>query len=192
KSWRVLDFAKLWDLGSTWKGFYQPGLEALYQDECTDPSLPWLVTNRYPLSLTYTDPDHDPLNAVGVLPARLCTSGNVCRYPVPDPPDLFPTTVSDGNAGTVGEFVEWCKGDMPAHREDPTPSNNDGAITKGVTDTFHFGDDLARDVWAQNPVCIDGLPWNDWLGKLPAHYGTQDVAGGGQMNNLRCRYVDPQ
>ncbi|MFT6400456.1 MAG: hypothetical protein ACJAYU_005228, partial [Bradymonadia bacterium] len=68
RKWRILDFNRGWDLGSTWKGWYQPGLEAFYQDECASPDLLESVTNRFPRSLT-SNPYDNAFDTSGITDA---------------------------------------------------------------------------------------------------------------------------
>lgn len=190
KSWRILDFFKMWDLGSTWKGYYQPGLEALYQDECADPALDWDVTNRYPESITSPSPLEGIFDALGVTSDRNCRGDGVCRYPG----SASTLSVFTGNAGNVEDLVAWCKNDMAEHKETQLVQSNDAAdaaIVQGAVDTFEFSKNVALDLWAENKVCIGGLPWNEWLGSLSAQAGSGGGAGSGKFDELNCSYRDP-
>ncbi len=196
KIWPLLDFNRGFDLGSTWKGWYQPGLEVQYQHECEDPALlrAPLVTNRFPRSATY----NPALETAGVKdPTRQCKpfqGGGVCRYSVPPPMESFdnPKDFTRGNAGDTIHFLQWCSQDMPGHVEDPDPTGND-QIEAAAADTSEWGEEVALDVWAQNQVCVDGKVWNQWLGDLgPKRDRQGNLLDGGALAETDCVYEDPK
>ncbi len=187
KKWRLLDFARVYDLGSTRKLWFQPGLEARYQHTCTQ-AVGEGMTNRFPIAPTEALSSVLGFETPGVDPARSCfLAGGVCRYPddagewaALPPVDQRPEDFAQGNAGTLEDFVAWCKADMPANKEDPSPNTDDDLISS-VTDTWQFGQDVGMTLWAQNQMCVDGQVWTDWMAGLPDNFGDYD-----------CVYDDPR
>jgi len=188
--WRLFDYHNAWDLGSTWKGWYAPGLEARYQSECENPRLDEPVTNRYPRSATGS-----PFEAIFAVkgvedPSRNCgflQGGGVCRYPqtLPtrqDRPELY----ARGNAGKVSELLRWCGGDLPRHVEDPAPSEN-SQLSAGISDSMIWGKTVALDVWGRNRMCVNGVLWDDWLNALDGKGGS-----GGALEQMSCGYRNPR
>ena len=192
RKWRLIDFHRGWDLGSTWKGWYQPGLEAIYHDECSDPSLSSPVTNRYPQSTT-VNPFGAGTDISGVSPSSLCINGGVCRYPENLPasqasPEDYPL----GNAGTVGDLIAWCRDEVPQYVEDPDPSTNEGLVNS-VADATVFAEDVAVTVYTNHPICVDGQPWDQWMAGLPPTLDADgNVIDEGAMASYDCVYDDPQ
>jgi hypothetical protein len=186
KKWRLLDFARVYDLGSTRKLWFQPGLEARYQHTCTQ-AVGQGMTNRFPIAPTEALSSVLGFETPGVDPSRSCfLAGGVCRYPddaaewaALPPVDQRPEDFAQGNAGTLEDFVAWCKSDMPSHKEDPAPNTDDDLIDS-VTDTWAFGQDVGMTLWAQNQMCVDGQVWTDWMAGLPDNFGDYD-----------CVYDDP-
>ena len=189
--WRILDFNRGYDLGSTWKGWYQPGLEARYQDECSNPDLLEPVTNRFPRSLT-SNPWDNSFNAPGVGPLGFCNNGGVCRYTDPLPASQTdPGDYTLGNVGTVNDFLEYCYEDYPTHQENPDHSTNE-QIVSSVVDTYSFGQDVTLTVWDTNQVCVDGLVWDEWIAGLePSVAGDGTLTDPGALAGYDCRYTDP-
>ncbi|MEM9290282.1 MAG: LamG-like jellyroll fold domain-containing protein [Acidobacteriota bacterium] len=188
KTWTLLDASKAWDLGSTYKGWYQPGLSAQYDHECGDPSLPWPVTNHLPNSSTATPKLQSATNAANISsPVRHCgplQGGGVCRYPDPLP-------VEPGKAGSVDEFLLWCKDDLPQHQEDPAPSSNDDLVVS-ISDTFQWGYDVGLEAWAENQLCVGGKTWDQWLVDLRPTVGEDgSVLDPGSLDGAECSYRDP-
>jgi hypothetical protein len=187
RKWRLLDLADVWDLGSSYKSWYQPGLEARYQHQCSPDDPGAGVTNRFPISPTEAPAS---LQAGGVTPRAACglLSSGVCRYPESPSAawDALPPAVRDPdewtapNAGDLATFLAWCKEDMPAHVEDPAANTPDDLVS-GVTDTVQWGYDVGLEAWAQQQLCVDGQVWNAWLGDLEATFESAD-----------CRYADPR
>jgi hypothetical protein len=185
KRWRLLDFADAWDLGSTYKGWYQPGLSARYDHECGAPDLPWQVTNHFPASPTAEPGLHSATNAQGVDPTRHCgplQGGGVCRYPEPPAAD----------ADDVARLIRWCRDDLPQHAEDPqAPSNDD--IAGGVVLTVEWGQEVGLDLWAENQLCVGGRTWNEWLeGLAPTYAADGTVLDRGSLDGAQCVYDDPK
>ncbi len=188
--WRLFDYHDAWDLGSTWKGWYAPGLEARYQHECENARLDEPVTNRYPGSAT-----SNPFDAVFAVngiqdPVRHCgflQGGGVCRYPQSLParqkrPELYPR----GNAGDVAQLLRWCAVDLPRHVEDPAPSDN-AQLSAGIADSVIWGRKVAVDLWGRNRLCVDGVLWDDWFNALDGK-----GLGGGALELASCGYRDPR
>ena len=192
KTWKIFEFADSWDLGSTWKGWYQPGLEARYQDECADPDLQTTMTNRFPRSLT-SNPYDAAFNTAGVSLQRNCPNGGVCRYKAPLPASQSqPWQYTAGNVGTVEEFVLWCKDDMPQHQENP-PAATPEDLMDGVADTYNFGANVGFAIYAQSQPCIDGQPVTSWLADLmPTTDAAGNVTDEGLLGTKDCIYDDPQ
>ena len=192
RKWRILDFNRGWDLGSTWKGWYQPGLEAFYQDECASPDLLESVTNRYPRSLT-SNPYDNAFDASGITDALgICGNGGVCRYDDPLPASQTdPADYTYGNVGNVNDFLEYCLEDYPTHQENPDHSTTDG-IVGGIVDTWEFGHDVTLEIWARNQFCVDGVIWDDWIAGLePAFNEDGTIADPGLLAEYDCAYDDP-
>ncbi len=186
KTWRLFDFAKVWDIGSTSKAWYQPGLEARYQHECAGPIAGTGITNRFPISATTPS---QTLTDDGANPHPNCAflSGGVCRYPDNPSADWnnLPPVVQDpetfqaGNAGSLEDFIDWCKDDMPEQIQNPTPSSTDGLID-GLVDTINFGTDVGMDAWHSQQMCINGETWREFYNGLPDN-----------IDNYQCTYTDP-
>ena len=192
RKWRVLDFNRGWDLGSTWKGWYQPGLEAFYQDECASPDLLEAVTNRYPRSLT-SNPYDNVFDANGILDALgFCGNGGVCRYQEPLPATQpSPPDYAYGNVGNVNDFLEYCLEDYPTRMENPDHRTTEDIIG-GIVDTYEFGHDVTLEIWARNQFCVDGVIWDDWIaGMEPAFNPDGTIADPGLLGDYDCAYDDP-
>ncbi len=190
--WRLFDFNRAKDLGSAWKGYYQPGLEALYQHECENPALDEPVTNRFPRSLT-ANPFDSTFNAAGITdPARHCANQGVCRYRNPLPAsESDPRLYTRGNAGDVASFLAWCLDDMPSHMESPSPSSTDD-ITDGIIDTAEWGKNVAIEIWQRNQFCVDGVVWDEWLDSLePTYDDDGNLLDDGVFASQDCTYEDP-
>lgn len=189
RTWRLLDLNKAFDLGSTWKGRFQPGLEALYEHECEAPALGALpVTNRWPRART-SFPFSGVFNAPGVLAPRHCPTGGVCRYPESAASlPLFedPADVPTGNAGDVASLLAWCQEDLPRNAEKGlVPSENDDLVD-GIVDTAAWGEATLMELWRQKPLCVDGRPWEEWLADLePA------AERPSSLQDASCVYDDP-
>ena len=85
KTWRILDLARIWDIGSTSKAWYQPGLEARYEHECAPGNAGAGMTNYFPISPT--SPPASLANAgAGNHPNCAFLSGGVCATPIIPPP----------------------------------------------------------------------------------------------------------
>ncbi len=171
----VFELAKIWDLGSTNKAWYQPGLEARYQSECSAPE-PQLVTNRQPNPVTV---------AQGVsIDAVDGFDGYVARYPENNNGNLDPNM--DGNAChpnapqcTWEDLVTWCQDEIPQNVINPAePQFSD--LTDGLTDTVDWGEDIGLELWDAGQICIDGEPWYEW---------SQNANG--SLDNLDCIYDGP-
>jgi Concanavalin A-like lectin/glucanases superfamily len=184
--WRLLDYHNAWDLGSTWKGWYAPGLEARYQHECENPRLDEPVTNRYPRPST-----SNPFEAIfathGIKDlSRHCgflQGGGVCRYPQTLPAQQArPELYARGNSGTVSDLLRWCGDDLPRHAEDPAPSDN-AQLSAGIADTAVWGKTVALDVWGRNRLCVNGVLWDDWLSALDGKGGS-----GAALEQTNCGY----
>jgi len=192
RKWRILDFNRGWDLGSTWKGWYQPGLEALYQDECENPLLDEPVTNRFPRSLT-SNPYDGVFDADGITDALgICSNGGVCRYgdPLPASQD-DPSDYAYGNVGDVDAFLTYCNEDYPGHVENPDHSSTD-SIIDGIVDTYEFGYNVTLEIYAQNQFCVDGVLWDEWLAGLEPTLGEDgEVLDEGLLADYDCAYDDP-
>ncbi|MGD2071688.1 MAG: LamG domain-containing protein [Gemmatimonadota bacterium] len=185
KTWRLLDFADAWDLGSSYKGWYQPGLSARYDDECIGPDLPWQVTNHFPSSATSDAGLLGATNAAGVPAGRHCgplQGGGVCRYPEP------PVEA----AGDVHHLVRWCRDDLPKHAEDPSAPTNDDLVG-GIVETTEWGQELGLDLWAENQLCVDGQMWTEWMaGLAPTYDDSGAVVDPGNLAGPTCAYEDPE
>ncbi|MBT9554428.1 MAG: hypothetical protein IV100_00310, partial [Myxococcales bacterium] len=190
------EFHDAWDIGSTWKGWYQPGLEARYQDECSDPALQTPVTNRFPRSLT-SNPYDEAFDTAGVELFRNCPNGGVCRYPEDLPASITPHPAqpwayADGNAGNVEQFIAWCKDDMKLHKENPDPTNPEDLVN-GLIDTYNWGQDIGFQLYAENQPCIDGQPVTSWMTNLMPTYDAQgNMTSEGALATETCAYHDPQ
>jgi MYXO-CTERM domain-containing protein len=191
RKWRILNFNRGYDLGSTWKGWYQPGLEARYQDECANPDLLEPVTNRFPRSLT-SNPYDNAFNAPGVSPSGFCNNGGVCRYRDPLPgSQTDPGDYTLGNVGTVNDFLEYCYEDYPENQENPDHSTNE-QIVSSVVDTYTFGQDVTLTVWDTNQVCVDGMVWDEWIAGLePTTLADGTITDPGALAGYNCMYTDP-
>ncbi len=102
KHFDIFDFKNSWILAAFMKSWYQPGLEAQYQNDC-DPVSGNTVTNWQPGSL-FVD-RYNPASA---------------------------TTGTYGNAGTLTQLEQWCSAELPVNVEDPpAPTSGDvsGGIT---------------------------------------------------------------
>ena len=189
RKWRILDFHRGWDLGSTWKGWYQPGLEAFYQDECEDPALASLVTNRFPQS-TANGPTAPQIS--GVSPNALCLNGGVCRYPANLPASqASPEDYVTGNAGDVADLITYCRETIPENVQDPDPSTN-GGIIDAATDTYEFSQDVTVAVYTNNPICVDGVQWDQWMAGLGPEFDDDgNIVDDGNLVDYDCRYDDP-
>lgn len=195
REWTLFEWNDAWDIGSTWRGWYQPGLEARYQDECSDPALTTPVTNRFPRSLT-SNPYDAAFDAAGVELFRNCPNGGVCRYPenLPDsitPHPAQPWAYTDGNAGTTEAFIAWCKEDMKAHKENPDPTTPEDLVN-GLVDTYNWGQDIGFQLYAENQPCIDGQPVTTWLANLmPTYDAAGNLVSEGALATETCKYTDP-
>lgn len=173
----LFDFAKVWDLGSTNKAWYQPGLEARYQDQCSDPAAQ-LVTNRQPAPVT---------SAPGVsIDTYGVADGYVARYPEPQNNQGMLDPEMEGNACHPGagdctweDLVAWCQEDIPGNVVDPPEPNFDD-LTDGLTDTVDWGEDIGLQLWDSGQVCVGGEPWYEYA---------QNVNG--SLENLDCIYDGP-
>ncbi|MFT5433164.1 MAG: hypothetical protein ACI9OJ_003869, partial [Myxococcota bacterium] len=196
REWTLFEYDNAWDLGSTWKGWYQPGLEARYQDECSDPALQTGVTNRLPRSLT-SNPYDAAFDTSGVPILRNCPGGGVCRYPEDLPDSITPSPAQPweymtGNAGSVEDFVLWCKDDMVKHKENPDPNTPD-QLVDSIADTYHWGQDVSYALYATSQPCIDGQPVTEWMaGLYPTFDENGNVVDEGSLGDQTCVYTDPQ
>lgn len=193
-SWQILDLSEGFDLGSTYKGWYQPGLEALYQDECHDPSLSFPVTNRFPYSLT-SPPANADFEPDDVNPANSCGNGfggnGVCRYCNPGPAYAeSPEDYALGNCGDVDAFLDWCINDMPQNQENPGATTPEDIVT-GIIDTGNFGANVGTEIWEASQPCINGQPWNEWVQGVGPQYDENGNIVGGGFGDLDCGYTDP-
>ncbi|MCC6810888.1 MAG: hypothetical protein IT381_25890 [Deltaproteobacteria bacterium] len=146
KEFKVWDWSDAWDLGSTWKSKYQPGLEAQYEDPC-DPI--GTVTN------------HEP-SAWGCSGA----STLVCRYP-------SSADSAWASYDTPTELIAACKDEMPLHVENP-PAPTGADFADGLTDLADFGLSVGETVWNQSQLCVgDGKQtFTEWLTSLSASPST--------------------
>lgn len=191
KTWRLFDFSDSWDLGSTWKGWYQPGLSARYDHECGDPALPWAVSNYFPASPTSSPADrvaHSTTNATGISDDRHCgflQGGGVCRYPQGSVP-------ASGAAGDVEDLLRWCRDDLPEHPEDPGAASNDDLV-EGINSTVEWGREVGLDLWAENQLCVDGKTWTEWLNGLAPRFAEDgSLLDPGSLAAATCAYHDPR
>ena len=195
REWTIFEYANAWDLGSTWKGWYQPGLEGRYQDECSDPDLQTTMTNRFPRSLTSNPYDH-VFDVEDVPILRNCPNGGVCRYPedLPDsvtPHPAQPWEYPDGNAGSVEDFILWCKDDMKEHKENPAPTTPEDLVSS-LVDTYHWGQDVSYRIYATSQPCVDGKPVTEWLADLyPTYDDDGNMTDEGALGSGTCAYTDP-
>lgn len=188
KEFKLLDLHKAIDLGSKRKAWYQVGLEAFYQTECADPTMAWDVTNRYPQSTTAP---HSSLMGDSNECGALGMQGGVCRYCDPRPAAMSnQTDYPYGNCGDVDTFIRWCKEEMPQHKENPRASSPDD-IASSISDTYNFAQDVGTSGWNASSICIDGVPWNDWIMEIGPTYDSQGNITGGGFGDLHCKYTDP-
>lgn len=164
KEFKLFDWSDAWELASTYKIWYQPGLEARYQDQCSAEL--GAMTNHQPQPVTGS--------ATSPLPGGFM-SGYVERYP-----ETPLTSVYEGNAGSTQDFIDWCKEDMKENVENPVPPKPSD-IGDSLTDLVNWGEEIGLELWSKNQLCIDGQPWEEW---------TQNV--GGSIDNLNCEYRDPE
>ncbi len=149
--WRWSD---AWDLGSTQKAKFQPGLEASYLDECHGAT--GAVTNHQ----------------AGPGSPLACTGGDalVCRYP---------SSSSPGWSGydQPSELISYCKDKLAQDVEDPpAPTLDDFAATIG--DTLNFGLDVGTTAWNEHPLCVGGQLVTDWAKNPPQMSGACRYFGG--------------
>jgi hypothetical protein len=185
-------FNRSWDLGSLWKGWYQPGLEAAYDAECSANTFTWPVTNRFPRSSTQQFVS--TLANGGVGAGRNCDNGGVCRFPEAPWPPLAsyerPEQYPAGNAGNVEEFVNWCRGDIRDHVANPDAPSPE-SYGNGLVDTYFWGVDIGFTLYAENYPCIDGEPALDWLGNLvPETDAAGNIVDPGPLATADCRFTD--
>ncbi len=134
KEFSIWDWHHAWDLGSTQKSKYQPGLEATYEDQCDDDN--GVVTN------------HQPGSATGAL----CDGGDnfVCRYP------------SGPAYDQPNELLTLCKDELPEHATNPQAPTADD-FGDAMTDLVDFGVGVGENAWEQSQLCVGGEPLVSWL-----------------------------
>ena len=154
----IWHWADAWDLGSTQKAKYQPGLESTYDNECHEQI--GTVTNHQP----------------GTGNPLTCSGGDsfVCRYPS--------SAASDWSShDQPHELLALCKDEMPRDVEDPrAPTPQDFGTS--VSDTLEFGIDVGTQVWDNSAqMCVGDQLLLDWAKKPPQLQGactySGDVAG---------------
>ncbi|WP_239470710.1 hypothetical protein [Archangium violaceum] len=144
----IWKWADAWDLGSTQKAKYQPGLEASYLDECHGGV--GTVTNHQPGT-------GDPLT---------CSIGDsyVCRYPSAQASNW-------SSYDQPNELLALCKNEMPRDVEDPRAPTADD-FGQAVTDTLDFGVDVGTNVWNNSAqMCVGDQLLLDWAKKPPQLQG---------------------
>ncbi|MGK4003764.1 DNRLRE domain-containing protein [Sorangium sp. So ce1036] len=102
--------------------------------------------------------------------------GQVTNYQ-PDEVTRYATATSD-----TGDFLTWCKEELPLYPEDPLPPTT-GDVTGGVQDVIDFGFNLGEQVSTTENLCIDGQPMMDWL-------QDQDALAEAFVSGT-CTYVGP-
>lgn len=135
----LLHWSDAWDIGSTRKTRYQPGLEATYQEGC-DPDT-GVVTN------------YQPGAAAGI--ACSGTDNLVCRYPSSQSPDW-------AKYDQPSELLQTCKQAMPGNVEDP-PAPGPGDFGQSLTDLIGFGLGIGEDLWKSQQLCVGNGTLLDWI-----------------------------
>jgi len=135
----LLRWSDAWDIGSTRKSRYQPGLEATYQDGC-DPAT-GVVTN------------YQPGAAAGITCSG--TDNLVCRYPSSQSPDW-------AKFDQPNELLQTCKQAMAGDVEDP-PAPAAGDFGQGMSDLVNFGLGIGQDLWSSQQLCVGKGTLLDWL-----------------------------
>lgn len=174
----LFDLQKAVDLGSTYKGWYQAGLEARYQSQCVSPE-EQLVTNRMPAPLT---------NTYGLnIPAEGAFAGFVNRYPDPVNMLLDPNQEgnacnpgNDSNACTWEHLDAWCKEELGDNVFNPEAPKTDD-LGDALSETLDWGEQIGLQVWESGQMCVNGEPWYEW---------SQNANG--SLDGLDCIYTDPQ
>ncbi|MFN7962415.1 MAG: myxococcus cysteine-rich repeat containing protein [Thermoanaerobaculia bacterium] len=142
KSWEflLLDWNDAWNLLSAQKTRVQLGLSATYQDGC-EPTVGQVV-------------NHQP----GAAPGLTCSGENnfVCRYPATG--GAYP----NGPFDQPHELLDWCRQKLGADIEDPVGPDVD-SYGDGVTQLAHFGIEIGKEAWSNHPLCVDGVPFTEWL-----------------------------
>ncbi|WP_437646342.1 DNRLRE domain-containing protein [Sorangium sp. So ce362] len=82
--------------------------------------------------------------------------GQVTNYQ-PDEVTRYATVTSE-----TGDFLSWCKDELPLYPEDPLPPTTD-AVTGSVQEVIDFGFNLGEQVSTMENLCIDGRPMMEWL-----------------------------
>ncbi len=161
-------WAQAWDLGSTQKARYQPGLEASYLDECH--GTVGTVTNHQPGT-------GNPLACSG-------GDGYVCRYP---------SVASSAWASydQPNELIAQCKAAMPVDVEDP-PAATPSDFSSSVADTIGFGLDVGTAAWNSNQVCVGEELLTDWAKNPPQWQGQCKYLGhtAGASPTFACQDIE--
>lgn len=150
---QVWKWSDAWDVGSTQKARFQPGVEASYLDECHGSV--GTVTNHQP----------------GVSNPTACTGGNnrVCRYPSASSPNWSAFDQPD-------ELIAQCKVDLPGQVEDP-PAPTSADLGAAVGDTLDFGVEVGTTAWNENQICVGGELLTDWATHPPQLQGQCSYLG---------------
>lgn len=163
--WR---WSQAWDLGSTQKATYQPGLEARYLDECNG-SMGSVV-------------NHQP----GSGNAMTCSGATsyVCRYPASSSPQW-------ANYDQPNELISHCKEEMPIHVEDP-PVPTPAEFGDAVSNTIAFGIDAGTTAWSDNQLCVGKQRFSDWAKNPPQLQGPCSYTGqrSGAPASFPCSAVE--
>jgi cysteine-rich repeat protein len=142
KKWKeflLFSWADAWDLFSTWKSKFQPGLEAQYQEHC-DPKNGVVV-------------NHQPGTATG--PGCSGFDDFVCRY-------WNASSPSWSQYDDPSELIAACKPQLEIDVENP-PAPTGGDFATGLTDLLGFGSSVGESVWNASQLCVGEQTLVQWM-----------------------------
>lgn len=75
-----------------------------------------------------------------------------------------------GGAGTVEQLLDWCGPQMKSDQQNPKVDDPQTVLMEnGLQGVHDAGYEMGLDLWLKNQMCIDGVPWYDYLALFEAN-----------------------